>query len=38
MKQKFNFSKLISILKASSVISKVEIKTVDEIGAKRSYQ
>ena len=38
MKQKFDFHKVISILRTSDIISKVEIKDVDEIKGRGVYK
>jgi len=38
VKQKFNFSEAISILRASDIISKIEIKNVDEIKGRGIYK
>ena len=38
MKQKFDFHKVISILRTSDIISKVEIKDVDEIKGRGIYK
>ena len=38
MKQEFDFSEAISILRASDIISKIEIKNVDEIKGRGIYK
>jgi len=38
LKQKFDFHKVISILRTSDIISKVEIKDVDEIKGRGVYK
>ena len=38
MKQKFDFQKVISILRASDIVSKVQIKDVDEIKGRGVYK
>jgi len=38
VKQEFDFSEAISILRASDIISKIEIKNVDEIKGRGIYK